>query len=139
MTRLILIVLMASACLRADNEQLKTREAVWRAWFANDRTALEKLLPSETIVISSGEKEWKHQAEIFKTAAKFQADGGKLIGLDFPRTEVQHFGNVAIVYSQYHLETEMKDKRTEAGRVVEIFVLRNGKWTNPGWHTDTGH
>ena len=24
-----------------------------------------------------------------------------------------------------------------SGRVTEIFVLRDGHWTNPGWHTDT--
>jgi hypothetical protein len=58
-------------------------------------------VPKDTIVIRSGEKNWKHQAEILPTAAQFQADGGKLVRLDFPLTEIQHFGNVAIIYSQY--------------------------------------
>jgi hypothetical protein len=35
-------------------------------------------------------------------------------------------------------ETEVGTKRSQtSGRVTEIFVLRNGKWTNPGWHTDS--
>jgi hypothetical protein len=44
---------------------------------------------------------------------------------------------VAILYSQYIVETEMKGKRSvSAGRATEVFVLQNGQWTNPGWHTD---
>jgi len=111
---------------------------VWRAWFANDTKALEMLVPRDTIVISSGEKEWKNQADILESAAQFHSKGGKLIRLEFPRTEIQRFGDVAITYSQYLYETEMDGKRTvTSGRVTEIFVLRHGQWTNPGWHTDT--
>jgi hypothetical protein len=116
---------------------LKVREAVWRSWFANDSAALRKLVPPETIVISSGESKWKHQAEILRSAAQFQADGGKLVRLEFPRTETQRFGDVAILYSEYTVETEMHGKRSvSSGRATEIFVLRDGQWTNPGWHTD---
>lgn len=119
-------------------ELLKSREAVWRAWFANDAKMLEALVPPDTIVISSGEEKWKNQADILQSAAKFQAAGGKLIRLEFPRTEVQRFGDVAITYSQYLYETEVDGKRSlTSGRVTEIFVLRKGKWTNPGWHTDS--
>ena len=116
---------------------LQVREAVWRSWFANDSNALKKLVPPETIVISSGESKWKHQAEILQSAAQFQADGGKLVRLEFPQTETQRFGDVAILYSKYIVETEMKGKRTvSSGRATEVFVLHNGQWTNPGWHTD---
>jgi len=119
-------------------ELLTAREAVWRAWFANDAKTLETLVPPDTIVISSGEEKWKNQADILQSAAQFHEKGGKLVRLEFPRTEVQRFGDVAITYSQYLYETEMDGKRsTTSGRVTEIFVLRNGKWTNPGWHTDT--
>ncbi len=120
-------------------EILKTREAVWRAWFANDRKVLKDLVPGDTIAISSGEDEWKHQAEIFQGAADFRAKGGKLIRLEFPKTEIQRFGHVAVIYTQYLLETEESGKRSQtSGRATEIFVRRNGKWTNPGWHTDAG-
>ncbi len=119
-------------------EIMKVREAVWRAWFANDRKALEKLIPPETIVISSGEEHWKNQAEVLDGAAKFQAAGGKLTRLEFPRTEIQNYGDTAIIYSQYVYETEMAGKReASSGRVTEIFVRRNGQWMNSGWHTDT--
>src|SRR2546421_10546611 len=37
---------------------LDTREAVWRSWFAGDRTTLEKLIPEETIAIESGDNNW---------------------------------------------------------------------------------
>ena len=116
---------------------LKVRETVWRSWFANDAKTLRVLVPPETIVISAGEKQWKHQAGVLQSAAEFRAQGGKLIRLEFPRTEVQHFGDVAILYSEYMVETEMHGKRSiSSGRATEIFVLRDGQWTNPGWHTD---
>jgi len=48
------------------------------------------------------------------------------------------FGEVAIIYSQYLYETEVDGKRSlTSGRVTETFVLRQGKWTNPGWHADS--
>jgi hypothetical protein len=52
--------------------------------------------------------------------------------------EIQRFGDVAVLYSQYVLETETNGKRSEeSGRVTEIFVWRDGHWVNPGWHTDS--
>jgi Domain of unknown function (DUF4440) len=117
---------------------LQTREAVWRAWFANDKRTLERLVPANVIAISSGEEKWKNQADIFWTAADFQANGGKLIRLEFPRTEIQRYGQTAFVYSEYVLETEVAGKRSiESGRVTEVFVLNQGKWMNSGWHTDS--
>jgi ketosteroid isomerase-like protein len=88
-------------------------------------------------VMSGGEEKWRGQADVLKSAAEFHAKGGKLIRLEFPRTEVQHFGDVAIIWSSYIVETEMDGKRAVgSSRVTEIFVRQNGRWTNPGWHTD---
>ena len=116
---------------------LNVRETVWRSWFNNDAGTLRKLVPPETIVISAGEDKWKHQDEVLQSAAQFQRDGGKLIRLDFPHTEVQRFGKVAIIYTRYVLEVEMHGKRSvSAGRATEVFVQQKGQWTNPGWHTD---
>ncbi len=134
------ILIVSDSAARPDDrtELLKVREEVWRAWFVNDMKTLDALVPPDTIVISSGEEKWKNQSEILQSAARFQANGGKLIRLEFPRTEIQRFGDVAITYSQYLYETEVDGKRSlTCGRVTEIFVLRHGKWTNPGWHTDT--
>jgi ketosteroid isomerase-like protein len=120
-----------------DVELLRARETVWRAWFAGDTKTLEKLVPPETIVMSGGEKEWKDQADVLRSSAAFHSQGGRLVRLEFPRTEVQHFGDVAIVWSSYVLETEVDGKRKlGASRVTEIFVWQHGRWTNPGWHTD---
>jgi ketosteroid isomerase-like protein len=137
----VLAVPMVSGCASGPDEQgqiLKTREAVWRAWFANDTKALERLVPEDAIAISAGEEKWKTQAEIFQSAAEFRAGGGKLIRLEFPRTRIQRFGDVAVVYTEYLLETEVAGKRSLAfGRATEIFVFRRGEWINPGWHTDS--
>ena len=134
------MLFVSGLAARADDraELLKAREAVWRAWFVNDAKTLEAMVPPDTIVIGSGQEMWRHQADILQSAARFQANGGKLIRLEFPHTEIQRFGDVAIFYSRYLYETEEGGKReVTTGRVTEIFVLRNGKWTNPGWHTDT--
>jgi ketosteroid isomerase-like protein len=121
-----------------DNQLLQVRESVWRAWFSNDVKTLQALVPSDTIVISGGERNWRHQSEVFQSAADFQSGGNKLTRLEFPHTEVQHFGDVAIVWSDYIVETESHGKTAvSTGRASEVFVLHNGRWTNPGWHTDS--
>ena len=120
-----------------DEPLLRAREIVWQAWFAGDTKTLEKLVPPETIVMSGGDEKWKNQADVLRTSAEFHAKGGKLLRLEFPRTEVQHFGDVAIVWSSYVVELEIGGKRSSgSSRVTEIFVWQHGRWTNPGWHTD---
>jgi uncharacterized protein DUF4440 len=120
-----------------DEELLRARETVWRAWFAGDTKSLKELVPPQTIVMSGGEKEWKHQSDVLRSSAEFHSKGGKLVRLEFPHTEVQHFGNVAIVWSSYVVETEVDGKHSlDSSRVTEIFVWQHERWTNPGWHTD---
>jgi ketosteroid isomerase-like protein len=127
-----------SAQQENDRELLQVRESVWRAWFAGDIQSLRELVPAETIVMSSDEKEWKNQANVLQSAADFHAQGGKLVRLEFQRTEVQHFGDVAIVWSNFVVKTEMNGKGSVSrGRASEVFVRRNGRWLNPGWHTDS--
>lgn len=122
-----------------DDQLLQTRERVWRAWFEGDGKTLQDLVPAETIVMSGGEKAWKHQAEVLRSSAEFHAKGGRLIRLEFPRTEIQHFGDVAIIWSSYIADIEADGKRSQdSGRITEIFVWQNGHWVNPGWHTDAG-
>jgi len=138
----IVVTTLGTASLPAqqesDRELLQVRKAVWRAWFAGDIKSLRELVPAETIVMSGGEKEWKNQADVLRTAADFHAQGGNLVRLEFPRTEVQHFGDVAIVWSDFLVETEMSGKSSvSTGRASEVFVRRNGHWLNPGWHTDS--
>jgi ketosteroid isomerase-like protein len=122
----------------AGSELLEVREQVWRAWFAGDTKTLENLVPAEAIVISDGEEKWKNQREVIRSSAEFHEKGGQLIRLEFPHTDVQHFGDVVIVWSSYVLETESGGKRSSSvGRATEIFVRHDGRWTNPGWHTSS--
>ena len=124
----------------SDNEKkhlLDAREAVWRAYFAGDRAALEKLLPEELVTIEAFGGEWGNRQAVLESSARFAADGGKLVRLEFPKTEIQAYGYTAIVYSTYAYEIEQGGKRSaNSGRVTEVFVYRNGAWVNPSWHMD---
>jgi ketosteroid isomerase-like protein len=146
MTRMkwmVLIVMAAQSVARCaavgdDRQILEARQAVWRAWFANDTKTMEKLVPDDAIVISSDNEKFKTKADVFREAVEFQAEGSKLVRLEFPYTQMQRFGDVVIIYTKYVLETETAGKRSQsAGRATEIFVLRDGLWVNAGWHTDS--
>jgi hypothetical protein len=118
---------------------LSAREAVWRAWFANDRAALEKLIPEEAIAINTGSEKWSNRAAIMAEAQRFAESGGKLVRLEFPKTEMQIYGNTIIIYTTYLYEIEANGKRTmESGRGTEIFVRRGDELVNVGWHLDSG-
>ena len=117
---------------------LKAREAVWRAFFANDRLTLEKLIPEELITIEPNGNDFGHRAVVLAAAEQTATSGVKLASLEFPKTEVQVYGNTAVVYSTYRYELEKEGKRSaHAGRVTEVFVMRRGQWVNPGWHMDS--
>ena len=118
---------------------LDAREAVWRAFFAGDRATLEKLIPEETVAIEADDNNWSNRQTIFEGSAQFAKGGGKLVKLEFPRTEIQVYGFTAVVYSNYLYELEVGGQHiNRSGRVTEVFVLRNGQWVNPGWHMDGG-
>ena len=118
---------------------LDAREAVWRAYFAGDRATLEKLIPGEAVAIEAGDNNWSKRQTILDGAANFAKSGGKLLMLEFPKTEIQVYGFTAVVYSNYAYELEAGGQRiNQSGRVTEVFVLRKGQWVNPGWHMDSG-
>ena len=118
---------------------LSAREAVWKAYFANDRAALEKLIPEEAIAIEVGSEEWSNRAAILAGAQRFGDSGAKLVKLEFPKTELQVYGNTVVVYTTYVYEIDANGKHeTRSGRGTEIFVYRNGALVNTGWHLDAG-
>jgi ketosteroid isomerase-like protein len=120
-------------------ELLSSREAVWRAWFANDSARLAELLPAELIAIDQSEK-WENRDETLAGAKDFASQGGKLVRLEFPETKLQMYGYTAILYSKYLYEIEIGGKRsTHSGCATEMFVDRQGKWVNVGWHLDSGN
>ena len=118
---------------------LDAREALWRAFFAGDRTSLEKALPAETLAIEADDNNWSNRQKVLNESSEFVKNGGKLVKLEFPKTEIQMFGLTAVLYSNYAYELEIGGQRVNrAGRVTEVFVFRNGQWINPGWHMDSG-
>lgn len=113
---------------------LSAREAVWRAWYAGDRKTLSELLPPELVTLGPGTEGWSHLDAIMTSSAKFAEGGGKLLRLEFPRTEIQAYGSTAIIYTAYELEASSGGStRRERGKATEIFVRRGGKWLNTGW------
>jgi len=116
---------------------LAKRDAVWKAWFSNDRPTLEKLIPEEAIAINSGSKEWSNREAILASAKAFADSGTKLVKLEFPKTEIQAYGNTVLIYTTYVIETEKDGKRhTTSGRGTEMFVRRGDELVNVGWHLD---
>ena len=118
---------------------LKAREAVWKAYFSNDRPVLEKTIPAEVIAIDEGSPTWSDRAAILAGAQRFADSGAKLVKLEFPKTEMQVYGNVIIIYTTYLYEIEANGQRTtRSGRGTEMFVRRGGNIVNVGWHLDAG-
>jgi hypothetical protein len=116
---------------------LAKRDAVWKAWFANDRAMLDKLIPEEAIAINSGTKAWANRAAILAGAKAFADSGAKLVKLEFPKTEIQAYGNTVLIYTTYVYETEKDGQRTTtSGRGTEMFVRRGDELVNVGWHLD---
>lgn len=119
------------------DQLLTAREAVWRAYFTNDQAQLDKLVPAETITLDGPiEAPFVRKPEILKGAQASAQRGTKLVRLEFPRTEIQVYGNTAIIYTTYlyEMENAQGQHQTSTGKATEIFVRRGGTWVNPGWH-----
>ena len=113
---------------------MQAREAVWRAYFAGDRAALMKLLPPELITIEPGSTTFGTRTSTLNGSREFAAGGGKLTRLTFPSTEIQVYGNTAILYTSYEMDLESGgQKRTDRGMATEVFVHKAGQWLNTGW------
>ena len=116
---------------------LSARDAVWKAYFSSDRAALEKLIPEELVTIGPGGSQFGNRSSILAGSAAVAQSGAKLTRLEFPKTEIQMYGNAAFVYSSYSYDLENNgERKTFSGRATEVFVIRKGHWVNPGWHLD---
>ena len=121
-----------------DAALMKVQREIWEVWFAGDTARVRALTPG-LVAISPGGGTWSDQETVVRGSAQFHARGGQLIQLEFPQMKVQRFGDVAIVYTTYLYVTVVgTDTSRQAGRASEVFVKRNGKWVNPGWHMDSG-
>ena len=122
------------------NTLLRARESAWHAFFSKDPALLDRLIAPELIAIQESQDQWENR-EHMKAVAKWLWDHEvTLRRLEFPRTEIQVYGNTAILYYTYVFETATAGKSTgtDAGRGTEIFVLRDGQWVDVGWHLDNG-
>lgn len=130
----------AAALSEADRrELLARREAVWRAWCANDRAALNDLVAADVIAVDAGPQPFADRAEVLRRAADFARGGGRLVKLEFPETRIQLAGAAVIIYTRFVMETESGgESSTLAGRATEVFERRGGRWVNTGWHVDSG-
>jgi ketosteroid isomerase-like protein len=118
---------------------LAVRDTAWRAWFAGERAVLAHMLPEQFIGIGWGDGPWSGRDQTIDASAGFAAQGGKLLRLEFPRTEIQRFGDVAVLYSEFVVEFEVGGQRTtQQGRATEVFVKQGRAWTHPAWHLDSG-
>lgn len=119
------------------DELMKIRESVWRAWFGGDEEALRQLLPDDLITLDGGIDAWGDLHSNVRNSAAFKADGGRLVRLEFPRTQIQSYGDTAILYTTFELELERGGERSlRRGQGTEIFLRRDGKWINTGWQLD---
>ena len=129
--------LMSQRRFLDDDERaalMKAREAVWRAWFSGDQAALLKLLPPELITIDAGSTTFGSLKSNLEGSRGFASGGGKLTRLAFPTTEIQAYGNTAIIYTSYEMTLQSGGQtRTERGMATEVFVQKNGAWLNTGW------
>jgi hypothetical protein len=135
----LLTPLAASAADAAtiEPEVLKVREAAWRAWFAGDTAALEKMLPPEFIGISM-EGPLTPLPRTLAESRAFREGGGRLVSLEFPETQAQRYGDVVVLYGRYAVKlTSGASEQSISGRLTEVFVRRDGRWIHPGWHLDT--
>jgi ketosteroid isomerase-like protein len=122
----------------ARAELLAVRESVWRAWFGNDEARLRELLPPELITMSADSPGWSGLEAVLAAARRFATSGARLVRLEFPRTEIRAYGDVAILYTTYIYEIEQDGRRSaHSGRGTEVFVRRAGAWVHPSWHLDS--
>ena len=120
-------------------ELLEARETAWRSFFQKDLTVVERILAPELIAIQQNSDRWDNRTGLIALAKAMNEQSVQLLRLEFPRTEIQLFGDTAILYYTYIFETGLKGKSVvDGGRGTEVFVRRDGKWVDVGWHFDNG-
>jgi hypothetical protein len=130
----------SAAATALQDELLAARDAAWRAFFSKDPRAVEQALGPELIAIQESQELWESRDHLIAIAKYLREHNVTLVRLEFPHTEIQVFGSTAILYYTYIFETATNgvSTGTDAGRGTEVFILRDGKWVDVGWHLDNG-
>ena len=105
---------------------------------SDDRAALEKLIPEETVAIKQADNIWENRKAIFEGAASSQKPPASLSSSSSPRLKFRSTGLPLSCTPTIHTNWRLADSDEQGGRVTEVFVLRKGQWVNPGWHMDSG-
>ena len=122
-----------------EQQIVAIRDTAWQAYFANDQATMSRLFPPNFISIGWSGGPWLDRAGTLADAASLASHGGKLVALEFPHTEIQLFGDVAVVYSLYVVEFNYDGITTrQSGRATEVFQRKDGHWIHPSWHLDSG-
>ena len=122
-----------------ERQIVAIRDTAWRAYFANDQAIMARLFPPNFISIGWSGGPWLDRAGTLADAASFASHGGKLVALEFPHTEIQLFGDVAVVFSLYVVEFNYDGiTARQSGRATEVFQRQQGHWIHPSWHLDSG-
>lgn len=116
---------------------LALRDAVWRAWYANDSTTFDRIVPDELLAIGWDGGTWNDRSRTVQRMREFAATGKTLRSLAFPENAFQWYGDVVLLYSTYRIVVgKGDDVTTTVGRATEVFVRRDGRWIHTAWHLD---
>lgn len=111
-----------------EQEIIQARDRVWRAWFEGDSAGLAQALPAA--MVGMGET----TGQIIANAISFRADGNRLVGVSFTDSEFMLTDSMAVVVSNYRVETMRNDTTSvRRGRATEVFIRVDGRWVNPYW------
>jgi len=120
-------------------ELITARDLAWRSFFQPDSSVVERILAPELIAIQEGSDRWDDRSGLISMAKSMSQRGVQLVRLEFPRTEVRLYGDTAILYYTYVMEQRLGQQAVvEAGRGTEVFVRREDRWIDTGWHLDNG-
>ena len=119
---------------RVELEQ--AREGVWRAWFAGDVAALERLIPAGLAAGSPGG--WEDRRTTLDGARRSAASGRRLVEIRFDSTMIRLRGNTAVMQAKYFYVLELPNgaRDTTRGVATEVFVRQNQRWVNPFWYLE---
>jgi ketosteroid isomerase-like protein len=121
----------------AMTELEEIRMKVWVDWFSGDTAALRRVLAPELVAIGPDSPHWQSLDETLAASLWFKESGGRLLEITFDSTEVQRYGDVAVMFSHYAMRISRSGAvSTRKGKVTEVFVRRRGRWVHTSWHID---
>jgi uncharacterized protein DUF4440/type II secretion system GspD-like secretin len=122
------------------HQQLKAaRDLAWRSFFQKDTSAVAGILAPELVAIQESSDRWDDRGSLIAMAKSMSQRGLQLSRLEFPHTEIRLYGDTAILYYTYVMEQRLGSQAVvDAGRGTEVFVWREDKWVDAGWHLDNG-